>query len=169
MYRTPRQDRNPKDTEPLIHDFLDEWSRKEWGWKWRSEGVYTSTDYRDSLRYGNKSFLFFPIGNYSYLYNREVSDIADYNIAYEWIKQYKEGDKSDLWAYNRAKQFIEKFLSEYTDKGLKKYHNTSGQNVIEVVWKCREYYLIGTDYYKYIKEYFETGTIKDENLHLSRT
>jgi len=170
MYRTARQDRRPKDSELLMHYFLDEWSKKKWGWKWRSEGVYTSTDYRNSLKYGNKSFLFFPVGAYSYLYNKDVIDIADFSITYEWIKKYKEGDTSDKFAYNKGKSYIEEFLPKYTDKGLKKYQNVNGHHyVIEVVWKCSGYYLIDVDYHKYIKEYFLTGKIKDGTLYISRS
>lgn len=155
-YMKPRNDRGPKDTDPDIHEWMDDWSQKKHGWKWRSQGLFTSTYSNATHGYGSDTYLFLPIGKYKYLYHPRVSDIADELPAMEDINRFDIGDKeSDPWSYQNGSRFST-LLNRYKDKGLSRY-NTSDN--IEVVWLCKEFYLIDEQYDTYVMDYVYGGTV----------
>ncbi len=152
---SPRQDRMPKDMDYDLYNYLDEWSMENFGWKWRSQGVFTMDNKYYADQYGTETHIFFPIGRYKYLYHPKVSDIMDIVPAYEYVEQFDAGDQSDPFAYRQGKQF-DKMLYGYKDKGLARYAHKS-DNSIEVVWYCKEYYLVHTDHLRDVREYILRG------------
>ena len=72
MQVTPRKDRKPLDSTPIVHKYLDDLFKKKFGWKARSEGVMTST--RPRRMYG-KMYYFFPADGFKFLYSNEVTDL----------------------------------------------------------------------------------------------
>lgn len=68
-----RKDREPTDTPEWAQYILDEAFEDKFGWRARSEGVFAS-DYGVADKYGN-SYIFFPIGKYSYLWSSVTKDL----------------------------------------------------------------------------------------------
>lgn len=102
----PRKDRKPFDTSEYVHRILDNEFKKKFGWKARSEGVFTTASEYITGQYG-KSYLFFPIGKYKYVYSLKIRDL--YLNTYfiltdeELIKNYKihygPGNSKGTWYY----------------------------------------------------------------------
>src|SRR5574343_246802 len=72
--KTPRQDRRPKDMPEYLHKILDSLFNEHFGWKPRSNGVFCSPHFCQAESYGN-TYLFFPIGNFDYLYSDNIEDL----------------------------------------------------------------------------------------------
>jgi len=64
--------RAPKDTPTWIHKLANKAFKDSYGWSPR-QGVFAS-DMATSANYGRGSFLFFPIGNYNYLWSPSITD-----------------------------------------------------------------------------------------------
>jgi len=64
--------RAPKDTPMWVHKMANKAFKESYGWSPR-QGVFAS-DMATSANYGRGSFLFFPIGNYDYLWSPDVQD-----------------------------------------------------------------------------------------------
>ena len=85
-------------------------------------------------------YLFFPIGQYKYVYTRKIRDILtfleDKNFVYYTGKRYR-------LLKNEYDEIIDKLISLSTNKNICKA-------VGEVSFKCKEYYLIREIYAKSI-------------------
>ena len=83
-----RENRTPTDTDIRVHNMLDSIFRKKFGWKARSEGVFTSSD-TNLPDYGT-TYLFFPIGQFKYLWSPKIDDLYGYldgqDIYYNYIE-----------------------------------------------------------------------------------
>jgi len=73
-------DRTPKDMPKDIHDELNYWFRKKFGWKVRN-GVFASSNIGIAKNYHHEGdpYIFMPIGKYEYVWSPEVGDLfTDY-------------------------------------------------------------------------------------------
>jgi hypothetical protein len=123
-----RKDRMPLSTPLNIHNMLDTLFVKRFGWKVRSEGVFT---------YGAEGYLYshylFPIGKFKFVYSPRVKDLWDYllvlkhDLKIDWI----EIEPIDLFF------ILNTYKSTNLCAALK-----SGKS--EIVFKCKEYYLLRT-------------------------
>lgn len=114
---TPRQDRIPKDTPPLVQEELDKRFRAKYGWEPRSTGVFTYPTERGVTSYG-EPYMFFPVGKYKYLFNPDIDDLyaaMDDSEGFEdwlegfpniqddweddWESEYGEGGRGE-WSYD---------------------------------------------------------------------
>lgn len=107
----PRQDRYPKDTPQDVQDYIDDFFQKKFGWRPRSQGVFTSYKDDDAKNYGSVH-MFFPKGKYEYVFSPDVQDLWSY-IDDNGFMQYIE-DEPDHW-YN-----------DYENEWLDKYDEDSG-------------------------------------------
>lgn len=112
---TPRSDRKPKDTNPMLHNAFDNAFQKLHGWKPRSEGVFVTGKHDTADSYGDV-FIVLPIGRYKYLWSDDIEDLYsktsdDYMSAIEpdnstlrewereWEDEYSEGGSGE-WLYD---------------------------------------------------------------------
>jgi hypothetical protein len=72
---TVRKNRKPKDTPQKTHELLDTMFFKKFGWKVRSEGVFTNPQPGTVMPYGQYAYAFFPIGKYRYVWSSRVEDL----------------------------------------------------------------------------------------------
>jgi len=68
-----RKDREPRTTDPSTHECLDNLFAEMYGWNARSDGVFV--DGNKNNEYGEYLYMFFPKGNFRYLYNEEIPDL----------------------------------------------------------------------------------------------
>ncbi|MFW6129888.1 MAG: hypothetical protein ACOC56_01815, partial [Atribacterota bacterium] len=126
----PRTNRIPRNTSLLVHDILDEKFKKKFGWKARSEGVFVVGNASEAGTYSmGEVFLFFPAGNYKYIWSPTINDLYLYS---DFIITMPEK--------------FDKILESYTDKDLKKYMNNQTFYCKEIMFKCNEYYLVHVDF-----------------------
>ena len=69
-----RKDRRPVDTPRNIHNWADQAFKKRFGWKARSEGVFTATRPAMTKGYGMDLYLVFPLNGYKYVWSKEHYD-----------------------------------------------------------------------------------------------
>ena len=123
----PRKDRQSKDMDDDMQEYLDDEFYNKFKWRPRTEGVFTTSNKSTAKNYG-KAAIFLPIGKkYSFIYNPDIEDlysvIEEYNLIppdkdriydnfhddYEIENDYYEdyGDDSDggTWYYNDKNTF----------------------------------------------------------------
>ena len=132
----PRTDRRPKDLSIEWHEWGDKYFLERFGWKARSEGVFTSFSEWFASRYG-KSYLFFPIGKYKYVYSKNIMDF--YRVRTILPAPPEEGT-------NEYDVLMKHYMSTYTDKNASLF--AKGH---EIMFKCKSYYLIKKEYYSNIE------------------
>lgn len=115
----PRDNRQPKDMPPALHQKFDDDFNNRHGWYARSEGVFTVAKKATAASYG-KPFLFYPIGKYRYLWTEDTEDLysfadgenllgygddtwddysGDYEMEDNYGREYGEGSGSGHWEY----------------------------------------------------------------------
>ena len=154
----PRTNRIPKDTPLYLHKILDNWFKQKFGWKARSEGVFTTPGNSDF--YGEAVNLFFPIGPFKFITSTSVRDL--YNTLDNILTRMDSEEKnritkrsswSDLKDLTKKdhyplldklfRDFITKYGKSYIGKDLKGSSMKWEDSESEFVFKCKEYYLIG--------------------------
>lgn len=149
---TPRTNRKPRNMPIEMHEKLDNMFYKRFKWKPRSEGVFTSSDiWQLESVYGNP-YMFFPIGEYKYIYNPKIVDIymtldRNFNLSYAQYYQDFEQEKREK-EEKRALEYLDIVIPEYTDKNL----YGSYKRGVEVTFKCKSYYLVSRLYEDILKE-----------------
>jgi len=119
---TTRKDRMPMNTSYDIHVTIDKLSEKKFGWKMRSEGLFTTTSKTTANGYGI-SYMVFPVGNFKFVYHPEWDD-SFVNIP--------DIDMTD-------DELREVVIDKYTDKNLKKAFDDNTNFGTEVILNVKEY------------------------------
>jgi hypothetical protein len=153
-----RKNREPRDVNILIHNIFNDLFQEKFGWKARSEGVFVVANKKYSSIYG-KSHIFFPIGNYEYLWNPDITDLFGKLLRDPEIRKAITGFV-DLYGKSKKEQLEE--LLEIKKKDFKRIvDGYINYNLIwliehsspnEIIFKCDKYYLINTRYEGAIKE-----------------
>jgi hypothetical protein len=152
LRRTPRNDRKPLSTNRKIHDILDDVFKKRFGWKVRSEGVFTSSN--KYVGYYGKPYLFFPAGkNIKFVFSPIIQDLyTDLNDYFREIPQLTDGNDVRYFLNNNDYRTIIKVIEKLVNDEY--YQNEKFNQALvndEVVWKCDYYYLVKYD--KLIQEW----------------
>lgn len=168
-----RNDRKPRDTPLYVHNLFDDAFKKYYGWKVRSEGVYTYSGNNWALNaFGSKIYLVFPKNGFEYIYNTLFNNQGDliYRLYKQYLSNYDLIDKKifDLLSqqdinnvikelkntfniknakiHDTFKEILFKYVkTNYTDKNLNSNLNKISHSK-EVIFKCEYYYLVDTKY-----------------------
>jgi len=179
----PRKDRKPRDMPVFVSDMLDKAFQKHHGWKPRSTGVFTTTDYGNAY---DNPYLFFPIGKYKYLWSKEADDLyleMDQRAGTNWLKRdrdelvrnikratenygsdhmFTRATKGNLKHYDKAKvdapKAAEDIVQTYIDST--NYHKSDGN---EITFKVSKYILVNESY---LKNNYELNSYFIDNLHI---
>lgn len=136
---TPRMDRKPRDTREDVHEILDEMFYDIFGWKVRSEGVFTSPNLFYVDIFGKHIYYIFPTNGFKYLYNRTGSD----NI-YPFIRNVRTQIGMDGFSDREVMDGLKRLIKhEYTDRNLERVIKNESQ--VEVILKCNKYYSLYVD------------------------
>ena len=136
----PRMDRRPMDTPRELHNYLDKLFKKKFGWEVRSEGVFVTGDDYQADNYGIV-YLFFPIGQFKYVWSPKISDMLHYLDGKNFVEQTFGWE---LTADIENSKILQDMVNTYTDKGLSKAIANEG----EISVKCKEYYLFEGNKYE---------------------
>lgn len=108
----PRTDRAPKDTTEELHDLADDFFKRTFGWKARSEGVFATPKITDAAGYeqgfglGAGAHIIFPANGFKYVWSPEIQDayeniFKDYedesNFIDEWSEEYGPESENGEW------------------------------------------------------------------------
>jgi hypothetical protein len=127
-----RTDRRPVDMSLTKHEILDRIFEKKFGWKARSGGVFCSGHPSIAARYGTP-YLFFPIGEYKYIWSPEIRDLYDY--INKKTPSFMDTDKDIV--IRETEKFFENVVDLYKDNDLKEAMKAGN----EITMKCKTYYL----------------------------
>jgi len=142
--------RLPLSTSEEYHNLFDEIFRQIFRWHVRSDGTFAIANEYTAKRYG-ELMLFFPIGDYRYVFSETVSDLfsrCEYltDETYYAIEKTLKSDEDvmqfvnenpDIWddaQYSIVEDFIKK---HYQDEDLM----LGLDKGVEIVFDCDEYYL----------------------------
>ena len=116
-------------------------------WKPRAQGVFTIGSYSFASSYGTPN-LFFPIGNYRYVWNTEYDDLfvtpQMQNINIYYIDRVDTDIYTDIYTWakkdgkNKAKALLQELVDGCIDYDL--YKGITKGN--EVMFDCNKYYLV---------------------------
>jgi len=141
--KVTRKNRKPSDTSQWAHERLDELFQEKFGWKVRSQGVFTTPSGNTAAAYGSSfgggDCIFFPIGKYRYVWSPHVHDLWPHILMKLSLKTFTsaEGERGEI-------KELRKMVASYTDKGLRKA--IAHHVVPEIVFDCKEYYLVTAIY-----------------------
>jgi len=130
--------RKPMNTSPEIHTYINNKFKGIFKW-WVRNGVFASAG-KDTAEFYGQVYLFFPIGDYKYVWSPEVRDL--YTRA---PKNFSIGiDMNDM--IQREKNLINELLSTYKDTGLLDAIINVRYLSNEISFNCQHYYLINPEY-----------------------
>lgn len=147
----PRLNRTPKDTPLDVHEYFDEEFKKKFGWKARSQGVFTSSSPEAFDTFGKYTYVFYPCNGYKYIWSSEVTDMTEYLDRMELIyAPHQKWIENSLWYDKEYREKItKKMMNSYTDKNLTK----SSWSSTEVMFYCPNgYYMVDGDFFR---EYYD--------------
>lgn len=125
-----RKNRKPSSTHKDLSKMVDDSLFDKFGVRPRSEGVFSTSDEGSARNYG-QIFLFFPIGDYEYIWSDQIEDL------YVDITNFSDFDM---------------YKDTFTNTDLKSGIESGN----EIVFICDKYYLIKTRYeMEIIKELFK--------------
>lgn len=132
---TPTRERIPTDSSNVLHDLFNDAFQKKFGWKVRN-GVHAKL-------YTNEKgvSLFFPIGNYRYVYSNALSDFYPILGTFYHLNSFIKKNVDKNLDKNQYQKYVEIIVNKYfTNKKL-----TSLKPQYEIVFDCNNYYLINID------------------------
>jgi len=139
-----RSSRKPKDTKKAVHTILNKLFKEKFGWPSRN-GVFTKSGGVD--KYG-KSFIFFPIGNYKFVWSPYIDDLFTEIPTMPFIIQSGKKVDKEKWAQKKRKT-LNTLVNKYKDDNLESAIKSGN----EISFKISKYYLLEND--PYIRELLE--------------
>lgn len=125
------EDREPKDTKKVVHDAINKFFEKHFGWKARN-GVFASGHISTAHMYG-KPYAIFPIGSFSYVWSPDVVDLhGDYGHFLDNYAEYED--------YDQLERGLEHGLKWKTDD-----LQTAIKKGNEIMLNCKAYYMMDVD------------------------
>jgi hypothetical protein len=155
LYKYPsRKDRLPTDTNEVLTGIMDDYSKERFGFKMRSEGTFVTKRSRVANDYGG-AFVFFPVGDYKYVWSYLVDDFYTYVVDESWYFDINEHgrEKSDNGVtYTEDEWFrrpeIRKEVIRYMDRYVDGGPNNPTMDAVskeEISFYCEEYLIFDID------------------------
>ena len=122
--KVTRTNRKPLDSPIDLHNILDDWFLKKFGWRARSNALFC-WPLKFTSQYVSNKWLVFPAGNYKFIWSDKVDDL--------W------GDVGEIFNDTEAtfKYFLEHFADSYRSTKIKESMIWSG----EIMINCKYSYL----------------------------
>jgi hypothetical protein len=144
---TPRKNRKPLSTDPVVHELLDEEFKKQFGWKPRSEGVFCIGDYPPGM-YGERYYIF-PIGKLDFLWSPYIKDLTvSLDHSGIFTTDYKLDPEVPLETVNDV---VFQLVSTYQDDDFL----AALRSVNEIMLKCKKYYALNVKVVESSAEIYE--------------
>lgn len=132
-YNKPiRKNRIPKDMPEIIHETIDSYFKKHFGVYFRSNAIFTISDYNFADAYGTV-YAVYPVGRFQFLWSPNVKDLftklagilsKNYDVDIDMFKS-EDLNKDDIARYRTALNDIPNILENL------KYKNTDLDNAID--------------------------------------
>jgi len=133
-----RKERRPRFIPKELHEWLDKKLKELFGWKPRSEGLFTGSHYITS-RFGLARMVF-PIGKFKYIALDNINLKLLYRYYDEFVMVHEIKEKA-------IKKAIYDIIKKYKTKGLSKYLQMSEY---ECIVNCKNYYSVHKQWYDFL-------------------
>jgi len=148
--KAARKDRIPRFIPIEVHKELDDLLESMYGWRPRSNGVFTA-DKTSAGHFGmgiQNTFMFFPAGKYQYIWTAQISELYKY---YDDLTKENPATPE----YEDIKDNLINFIKSgiYNTNRLKKI--VKNDIPYEAIFNCESYYLVDTDIKNEITEFME--------------
>lgn len=166
-----RDDRRPKDTDIDVQIAIDDKFEQKFGYRLRSEGIFTTKSTSTSEQYG-WPYIFFPIGDFDFFYSDTITDLFNDIESNDWyyyvsskenrdflmdFLEYRYGyvpeDFDDKEEYEKKLDDAhDELIDEYdtflfdVERSYKKGTDFSEIKNQETIFICDEYYLLDPKY-----------------------
>lgn len=144
--RKVRQDRKPLETDKRIHDLADKLFQKKFGLKPRSQAAFSFSDLNKGFAFYGDMMYFYPIGNFKFLWSKEVKDLTLHLTDREhglFILEPSGEFDDDMWTLGAAEKVMKNIVDTYQTTDLHAALKTRH----EIAWFCKEYYLVHPRYH----------------------
>ncbi len=155
-----RKDRKPVDIEDEVHTEFDNAFNRKFGWKARSNALFVTGDWTQSINYGT-AFMIFPMGHYRFVYSPSIYDAYRATISLDSFDVWKE--KNDDGTKEEWMNGYDDVVRSYTNKDIHKAIISNN----EIMLNAKKYMAIDKQYQFKLLEWFKTyGMMKptDERL-----
>lgn len=152
LYKYPsRKDRLPSNTNETLTKIIDDYSKERFGFKMRSEGTFVTKRSKIAGYYGGP-FVFFPVGDYKYVWSYLVDDFYIHVVDEEWyfdISEHGRIKEVNGVTYTEDEWFRRPDVNQEVIKHLEKYVEGSPDNSTmgevsneEISFYCDEYLIL---------------------------
>jgi hypothetical protein len=141
-----RKDREPMNTRIPLQKLLDELLSKQFHWKPRAEGVFTTSNLNTASSYGVPN-LFFPIRNYRYVWNTKERDLfvsQDMCDAQDNLK-FSTEKNAHVWKNTNSKLEASSCLIKLADNCIDYDLDKAIAMKHEIMFDVNHYYLVNAD------------------------
>ena len=127
LYRTNRH-RTPRDVNPALHSYIDDYFFKKFGKRYRSQAAFGSGEPGVAVNYGDP-YVFMPVGDFAFCWSPVLDDLIEH-----------EDDLLDAIPHNPTIDQIAAVMDRfrYTETNLV-HAIRSGH---EIMFDCQSYFLI---------------------------
>jgi hypothetical protein len=155
--------RKPADTPLELHNFFNDYFYDKFRWKVRNGVAAIGIPFK-SGQYGGEPHLFFPIGNYKFVWSPKIGDLFTH---FDSMRMLDPPDEEDCcfddsdWEeqlevmrdnYYDSRQHAMDDL-KYTDKNLKRAIESHN----EIYFNCKKYYVINMRYGNILEKLIRDG------------
>jgi hypothetical protein len=131
-----RNDRRPRVVSGDLHKVLDDCFKKHFGWKARSEGVFSGSE--DISSSWGMPYIIFPIGKFDYVYT-----IDPMGVFWEVLTDFESLDLEKMVDPDViVKEICDAVKFDYHNKGLESV--LKSKESFESIIKCKEYYAVAS-------------------------
>lgn len=147
------KDRMSKDIRAEVHDVMNKWMTKKFGEPFRN-ALFTHGFRQATTVYG-QPYVIFPIGNFTFLYHSQISDIYSTFESFKWNHDPIQPGESMI-------EFAEKFVDYISGVNLGTWKQDSIKQAIEskheIAIRCKEYYAVSYDTLKFMRQDTSLGS-----------
>ena len=139
-----RFDRKAKDTNPKIHNDLNDEFQRQFGYPARSNSIFCTGSDMTAESYG-VPYMIFPIGKYKYLWNPDIEDL------YIYINRELSDFNKDISKSYRENTLLQYFVDKHTLKSdgnyefSQYYENSDEKDDLDFMQFHFEYFLKWAD------------------------
>lgn len=138
-----RKNRRPLTMKQSDHELIDDLFNRRYGWRARSNVLFTQGSESTGYFYGNLKYVVYPIGPIKYLWSPDVGDLTPVieSIRYELDHNFEiPVDKLQIELQSKLTKEIEKLIKSYTDKNLHKALTQYSSH--EIMVNCKNYFVL---------------------------
>jgi hypothetical protein len=134
-----KSNRQPRNTDVIIHNLADKWLEANCGNKYRSNAVFVTGRKRDARDYGN-IYRFYPKGHFTFCWSPLVNDMTTDLLPSHYFEEELANADSTLNEKVEQQMAAAKYQTTNLNAAIASNH--------EIMSHCEQYYLV-TDIVSY--------------------